>query len=99
MGNDPTFEFVSGSPNTSGIEKLGHKQKLKNMQKITDNFLFLDVFCITLLSYLGTVVGGRRGVENGPAGGEGIRIFSAGWGEALFAPGGEKGTVKLQKEP
>ncbi len=39
------------------------------------------------LAYLGTVyiVGGRRGVENGPAGG----------GEANFAPGGGKGTVKL----
>ena len=45
---------------------------------------------------MGTVVGCRRGVENRPAGG-GIRIFPS--GGALFAPGGGKGTVKLQKEP
>ncbi len=50
------------------------------------------------MSYLGTVVGGRRGVENGPAWG-GIRSFPAGGGEALFAPGRGKGTSKLQKEP
>ncbi len=48
-------------------------------------------------AYVGTVVGGRRGVENGPAGG-GIGIFPAG-GEALFASGGGKGTVKFQKSP
>ena len=40
---------------------------------------------------LGHSGGQQEGVENGPAGG-GIRIFLAG-GEALFAPGGEKGTV------
>ncbi len=49
---------------------------------------------IPLLPYVGTVVGGRRGVENGPAGG-GDSDFSPRGGEALFAPGGGKGTVKL----
>ena len=44
------------------------------------------------LGTLGTVVGGRRGVKKGPAGG--VRIFSS-RGGALFAPGGEKGTGKL----
>ena len=46
--------------------------------------------------YLGTVVGGKRGVENGPAGGD--SDISRRGGEALFAQGG-KGTVKFQKEP
>ena len=60
-------------------------------------------FClchIALESYLGTVVGGRRGVVNGPAGrGGGFGFFPQGGGEALCASGGGKGTVKFQKEP
>ncbi len=48
------------------------------------------------LAYLGTVyiVGGRRGVENGQAGGE-FGFFPQRGGEAIFASGGGKGTVKL----
>ena len=56
--------------------------------------VLLAFFCI--LPYLGTLVGGRRGIENGPAGG-GIRIFPAGGGSTFSSGGG--GTVKLQKEP
>ena len=41
------------------------------------------------------MVGGRRGVKNGPAGG-GFGFFLQGGG-AVLAPGGGKGTVKLQK--
>ncbi len=48
----------------------------------------------TLYPYLGTVVGGRRGVENRPAGG-GIRILAPG-GEELCAPGGGKGGQSLK---
>ncbi len=40
-------------------------------------------------SFLGTVVGGRRGVENGPAGG-GDSDYSGRGGEALFASEGER---------
>ncbi len=46
-------------------------------------------------AYLGTVVGGRRGVENGPAGG-GIRIFPAGGGSTFCSRGGE-GYCKIAK--
>ena len=46
-------------------------------------------------AYLGTVVGGRRGVENGPAGG--IQIFSARGGPFCSRRG--VGSVKLQKSP
>ncbi len=40
------------------------------------------------------MVGGRRGVENGPAGG-GDSDFSCRGGEALFAPGGGEGYCKI----
>ncbi len=53
---------------------------------------------IRFQAYLGTVVGGRRGVEKGPAGG-GFGFFVQGGREALFAPRGGKGTVKLLKRP
>ena len=45
--------------------------------------------------YLGTVVGGRRGVEIGPAGG-GHRFWLQG-GEELWASGGGKGGKELEK--
>ena len=55
-----------------------------------------NIFLYPLKPFLGTVVGGRRGVEeNGPAG-RGIQIYPAGGG-ALFAPGGGEGYVKLLK--
>ena len=41
-----------------------------------------------LFPYLGTVAGGRRGVENGPAG-----------GGALFAPGGGRVLQNCKKSP
>ncbi len=43
---------------------------------------------------MGTVVGGRRGVENGPAGG--IRIFPAGGGSTFGSREGE-GYLKIAK--
>ena len=47
-------------------------------------------------SYLGTVVGGRRGVENGPAGG-GIRIFPARGGKHFLLQGGGRVLLNLKK--
>ena len=48
-----------------------------------------------LLSYLGTVLGGRSRVENRSAGGR-IRIFASG-GEELCAPGRGKGGIEPKK--
>ena len=45
-------------------------------------------------SYLGTVVGGRRGVEIGPAGGGDIDFGFRG-GKELWASGGKKGGIEL----
>ncbi len=67
--------------------------------KVERHTISYKFWVITLEPYLGTLVGGRRGVENGPAGGEGDSDFFCRVGESTFAPGGEKGTVKLQKEP
>ena len=43
---------------------------------------------LSLSPYLGTVVGGRRGVEIGPAGG-GHRFWLQGWGRTLGIRRGE----------
>ncbi len=45
---------------------------------------------------MGTVVGGRRGVENRSEGG-GIRIFAPGRGKELCATGGVEGGDRTQK--
>ena len=48
--------------------------------------------------YLGTVAGGRRVEENGPAGGGfGFFIIFPAGGEALFAPGRGEGYCKIAK--
>ena len=49
-------------------------------------------------SYLGTVVGGRRGGRKW-AGRGGDSDFSCSGGESTYCSRGGKGTVKLQKEP
>ena len=54
-----------------------------------------DLTTQLLSAYLGTVVGGRRGVEIGPAGG-GHRFWLQG-GEELWASGGGKGGDRAKK--
>ncbi len=60
---------------------------------VASEFIYLP-----LSSYEGTVVGGRRGVENGPAGG-GIGIFLAGGGKHFLLQGGGRVLLKFKKSP
>ncbi len=65
------------------------------VEKCAEQHFITISLSLCLQPYLGTVVGGRRGVEIGPAGG-GHRFWLQG-GEELWASGGGKGGDRAQK--